>query len=62
SQQAVTKDRGNAIVNSSAPIYEQESATVIGDGEMSKEKENDKLMALIYLSFKKIYKPANNNL
>ncbi|GJV22913.1 ribonuclease H-like domain-containing protein [Tanacetum coccineum] len=32
------------------------------DKEMSKEKEIDKLMALISLSFKKIYKPTNNNL
>nr|GFA69140.1 hypothetical protein [Tanacetum cinerariifolium] len=32
------------------------------DDEMSKDKEIDKLMALIYLSFKKIYKPTNNNL
>nr|GEW45586.1 hypothetical protein [Tanacetum cinerariifolium]GEW53037.1 hypothetical protein [Tanacetum cinerariifolium] len=30
--------------------------------EMSKEKEIDKLMALISLSYKKIYKPTNNNL
>nr|GFA93014.1 hypothetical protein [Tanacetum cinerariifolium] len=29
---------------------------------MSKDKEIDKLMALISLSFKKIYKPNNNNL
>nr|GEV85223.1 hypothetical protein [Tanacetum cinerariifolium] len=32
------------------------------DDEMSKDKEIDKLMALISLSFKKIYKPTNNNL
>nr|GFD24991.1 hypothetical protein [Tanacetum cinerariifolium] len=32
------------------------------DEDMSKEKEIDKLMALISLSFKKIYKPTNNNL
>nr|GEW16791.1 hypothetical protein [Tanacetum cinerariifolium] len=32
------------------------------DDALSKEKEIDKLMALIYLSFKKIYKPTNNNL
>ncbi|GJY37357.1 hypothetical protein Tco_0422735, partial [Tanacetum coccineum] len=51
-----------AIVNSSAPIYNQEPATVTEDNEMSKEKEIDKLMALISLSFKKIYKPTNNNL
>nr|GEZ09822.1 hypothetical protein [Tanacetum cinerariifolium] len=35
---------------------------VVEDDEMSKDKEIDKLMALIYLSFKKIYKPTNNNL
>nr|GFD35743.1 hypothetical protein [Tanacetum cinerariifolium] len=32
------------------------------DDEASKGKEIDKLMALISLSFKKIYKPTNNNL
>ncbi|GKA95803.1 hypothetical protein Tco_0817898 [Tanacetum coccineum] len=61
SQQA-TRYRGKSIVNSSAPIYDQEPATVAEDDEMSKEKEIDKLMALIFLSFKKIYKPTNNNL
>nr|GFB53654.1 retrovirus-related Pol polyprotein from transposon TNT 1-94 [Tanacetum cinerariifolium] len=35
---------------------------VAEDDEMSKDKEIDKLMALISLSFKKIYKPTNNNL
>nr|GFC67731.1 hypothetical protein [Tanacetum cinerariifolium] len=35
---------------------------VTEDDETSKEKEIDKLMALISLSFKKIYKPTNNNL
>nr|GEZ27356.1 hypothetical protein [Tanacetum cinerariifolium] len=35
---------------------------VAEDDEMSKEKDIDKLMALISLSFKKIYKPTNNNL
>ncbi|GKC63529.1 hypothetical protein Tco_1096127, partial [Tanacetum coccineum] len=61
SQQA-TKNRGKAIVNSSTPIYDQKPVTVNKDDEMSKEKEIDKLMALISLSFKKIYKPTNNNL
>ncbi|GJV42622.1 retrovirus-related pol polyprotein from transposon TNT 1-94 [Tanacetum coccineum] len=51
-----------AIVNSSTPTYDQEPTTVTKDNEMSKEKEIDKLMALISLSFKKIYKPTNNNL
>nr|GEY41911.1 integrase, catalytic region, zinc finger, CCHC-type, peptidase aspartic, catalytic [Tanacetum cinerariifolium] len=35
---------------------------VAEDDEMSKDKKIDKLMALITLSFKKIYKPTNNNL
>ncbi|GJT05766.1 hypothetical protein Tco_0840228 [Tanacetum coccineum] len=43
-------NRGKAIVNSSAPIYDQEPATVTEDDEMTKEKEIDKLMALISLS------------
>ncbi|GKB34956.1 hypothetical protein Tco_0879898, partial [Tanacetum coccineum] len=35
---------------------------VAEDDALSKEKEIDKPMALISLSFKKIYKPTNNNL
>ncbi|GJV47442.1 integrase, catalytic region, zinc finger, CCHC-type containing protein [Tanacetum coccineum] len=61
SQQS-TRNRGKAIVTSSAPTYDPEPAMVTEDEEMSKEKEIDKLMALISLSFKKIYKPTNNNL
>nr|GEY91671.1 hypothetical protein [Tanacetum cinerariifolium] len=62
SQQTATKNRGKAIVNSPTPIYDQEPSMVAEDDEMSKDKEIDKLMALISLSFKKIYKPTNNNL
>ncbi|GKC73246.1 retrovirus-related pol polyprotein from transposon TNT 1-94 [Tanacetum coccineum] len=62
SQQAATKTRGKEIINSSPPTYDQELTMVAEDDEMSKEKEIDKLMALISLSFKKIYKPTNNNL
>nr|GEX37732.1 hypothetical protein [Tanacetum cinerariifolium] len=54
--------RGKAIVNSPQPIYDQEPSMVDEDDETSKDKEIDKLMALISLSFKKIYKPTNNNL
>nr|GEV21569.1 integrase, catalytic region, zinc finger, CCHC-type, peptidase aspartic, catalytic [Tanacetum cinerariifolium] len=54
--------RGKAIVNSPQPIYDQEPSMVAEDDKMSKDKEIDKLMALISLSFKKIYKPTNNNL
>ncbi|GJT74310.1 retrovirus-related pol polyprotein from transposon TNT 1-94 [Tanacetum coccineum] len=39
----------------------QQAATRNRDDALSKEKEIDKLMALISLSFKKIYKPTNNN-
>nr|GEU71904.1 hypothetical protein [Tanacetum cinerariifolium] len=62
SQQAATRNRGKAIVNSPLPIYDQEPSMVAEDDEMSKDNEIDKLMALISLSFKKIYKPTNNNL
>ncbi|GJW89790.1 hypothetical protein Tco_0167343 [Tanacetum coccineum] len=60
--QQTTRNKGKAIVNSSASIYDQEPATITEDDEMSKEKEIDKLMDLISLSFKKIYKPTNKNL
>nr|GFA99766.1 hypothetical protein [Tanacetum cinerariifolium] len=61
-QQTATRNREKAIVNSPQPIYDQEPSMVDDDDEMSKDKEIDKLMALISLSFKKIYKPTNNNL
>nr|GFB06985.1 hypothetical protein [Tanacetum cinerariifolium] len=62
SQQAATINRGKVIVNSPQPIYDQEPSMVAEDDETSKDKEIDKLMALISLSFKKIYKPTTNNL
>nr|GFA39654.1 hypothetical protein [Tanacetum cinerariifolium] len=62
SQQAATRNRGKVIVNSPQPIYDQEPSMVAEDDETSKDKEIDKLMALISLSFKKIYKPTNKNL
>nr|GEW10900.1 hypothetical protein [Tanacetum cinerariifolium] len=62
SQQAATRNRGKPIVNSPQPIYDQEPSMIAEDDETSKDKEIDKLMALISLSFKKIYKPTNNNL
>nr|GEX93142.1 hypothetical protein [Tanacetum cinerariifolium] len=51
SQQA-TRNRGKAIVNSPRPIYDQEPSMVDDDDddEMSKDKEIDKLIALISLS------------
>nr|GEY13285.1 hypothetical protein [Tanacetum cinerariifolium] len=60
--QAATRNRENAIINSPQPIYDQEPSMVDADEDTSNDKEIDKLMALISLSFKKIYKPTNNNL
>nr|GFB62864.1 hypothetical protein [Tanacetum cinerariifolium] len=60
--QAATRKREKAIINSPQPIYNQEPSMVDDDEDSSKDKEIDKLMALISLSFKKIYKPTNNNL
>ncbi|GJX07182.1 hypothetical protein Tco_0195114 [Tanacetum coccineum] len=51
-----------AIINSPPPTYDQGPTMVAEDDEMSKENKIDKLMALISLSFKKTYKPTNNNL
>nr|GEX78176.1 zinc finger, CCHC-type [Tanacetum cinerariifolium] len=62
SRQAATRNRGKAIVNSPPPIYDQEPDMDTKDDALSKEKKIDKLMALISMSFKKIYKPTNNNL
>ncbi|GJY98443.1 hypothetical protein Tco_0515353 [Tanacetum coccineum] len=59
-QLELQRNKGKAIVNSSPPTYDQEPTMVTEDDEMSKEKDIDKLMALISLSFKKIYKPTNN--
>nr|GFA62669.1 hypothetical protein [Tanacetum cinerariifolium] len=56
------QNQREAIVNSPQPIYDQEPSMVDDDDETSKDKEIDKLMALISLLFKKIYKPTNNNL
>nr|GEX95280.1 hypothetical protein [Tanacetum cinerariifolium] len=62
SQQAATRNRGKAIVNFPLLTYDQEPEMVAEDDALSKEKEIEKLMALISLSFKNIYKPTNNKL
>nr|GEV23566.1 hypothetical protein [Tanacetum cinerariifolium] len=55
-------NQAKLMFNSPLPTYDQEPKIVAEDDALSKEKEIDKLMALIFLSFKKIYKPTNNNL
>nr|GEW48099.1 retrovirus-related Pol polyprotein from transposon TNT 1-94 [Tanacetum cinerariifolium] len=47
---AIERNKGKAIVNSPQPIYDQEPSMVDEDDETSKNKEIDKLMALISLS------------
>ncbi|GJW87567.1 hypothetical protein Tco_0162907 [Tanacetum coccineum] len=54
--------QGKAIANYPPHTYDPEPKVVANDDASSKEKEIDKLMALILISFKKIYKPTNNNL
>nr|GEY65155.1 hypothetical protein [Tanacetum cinerariifolium] len=60
-QQAATRNRGKAIINSSPPTYNQKPEMVVENDALSKENKIDKLIGLISLSFKKIYKPTNNN-
>ncbi|GJS24037.1 hypothetical protein Tco_0452669 [Tanacetum coccineum] len=59
---AATRYRGKAIANSHPPTYDPKPKVVADDDASSKEKEIDKLMDLISMSFKNIYKPTNNNL
>ncbi|GKF83261.1 hypothetical protein Tco_0244917, partial [Tanacetum coccineum] len=60
--QAATRNRGKAIAKSPQPTYDPEPEVVADNDASSMEKEFDKLMALISMSFKKIYKPTNNNI
>ncbi|GKB47279.1 hypothetical protein Tco_0898032, partial [Tanacetum coccineum] len=60
--QAATRNRSKAIANSPPLTYDSEPKQVADNEASSKEKEIDKLMALISMSFKKIHKPTNNNL
>ncbi|GKB51754.1 hypothetical protein Tco_0902507 [Tanacetum coccineum] len=53
SQQPATRNKGKAYVNSHPPTYDQEPDMVTKNDALSKEKEIDKLMDLISLSFKK---------
>nr|GFD39239.1 hypothetical protein [Tanacetum cinerariifolium] len=57
--QAVTRHRGKAVVNSPRPIYDQEPSMVDDDKDTSKDKEIDKLMALIFLSLSLSRKSTN---
>ncbi|GJV79448.1 hypothetical protein Tco_1515318 [Tanacetum coccineum] len=58
--QQSTRNRGKSIVTSSAPTYDPEPATVTGDEEMFKDKEIEKLMALISLSAVNVARAREN--
>ncbi|GJT75849.1 retrovirus-related pol polyprotein from transposon TNT 1-94 [Tanacetum coccineum] len=60
--QVATRNRVKAIANSPPPTYDPEPKVVAEDDASSNEKDIEKLMALISMCFKKIYKPNNNNL
>nr|GFA04102.1 hypothetical protein [Tanacetum cinerariifolium] len=60
SQQDATRNRGKAIVNSPQPIYDQEPSMVAEDDETSKDKEMDKVMALISLSIGNVARAMEN--
>ncbi|GJW11897.1 ribonuclease H-like domain-containing protein [Tanacetum coccineum] len=60
--QAATRNKGKEIANIPPLIYDLEPEAVSDEEATPMDKEIEKLMALISMSFKKIYKPANNNL
>ncbi|GJS08887.1 hypothetical protein Tco_0365683 [Tanacetum coccineum] len=62
SQQAATRNRGKAIVNSPSPTYDQEPTMVAEDDALSKEKEIDKLMALIFYHSRKSVELADEKI
>ncbi|GJR91391.1 integrase, catalytic region, zinc finger, CCHC-type containing protein [Tanacetum coccineum] len=56
------RNKGKEIVNTPSPTYDSELEIVSDEEATPRDKEIKKLMALISMSFKKIYKPTNNNL
>nr|GEU80362.1 hypothetical protein [Tanacetum cinerariifolium] len=60
--QATTRSNGKEIARAPSPPRELEHEVISDEEETPRGKEIAKLMALISISFKKIYKPTNNNL
>ncbi|GJS24069.1 hypothetical protein Tco_0452701 [Tanacetum coccineum] len=60
--QDATRNKGKEIANTPSPKYDSEPKAVSNEEATPKYKEIEKLMALILIPFKKIYKPTNNNL
>ncbi|GJV90499.1 hypothetical protein Tco_1538312 [Tanacetum coccineum] len=57
-----SRNKGKGIANTPSPRYDSEPEAVSYEEANPRDKEIEKLMALILMSFKKIYKPVNNNL
>nr|GEU77222.1 hypothetical protein [Tanacetum cinerariifolium] len=60
SQQAATRNKGKAIVNSLPPIYDQEPTMVVKDDEMSKDKEIDQELEAHYMYMSQIQKVTSD--
>ncbi|GJW79177.1 hypothetical protein Tco_0140859, partial [Tanacetum coccineum] len=60
--QAATRNKGKEIANTPSTKYDSEPKASNDEGATPRDKEIEELMALISMSFKKIYKPTNNNL
>ncbi|GKE02524.1 hypothetical protein Tco_1390507 [Tanacetum coccineum] len=60
--QASTRNKRKEIAKTPSPTYDSEHDVVSVEEATPRDKEIKKLMDLILMSFKKIYKPTNNNL
>nr|GEX99849.1 hypothetical protein [Tanacetum cinerariifolium] len=60
--QVATINKGEEIANTHSLTYDSKPKAVSDEKATPRDKEIEKLMALISMSFKKIYKPTNNNL
>ncbi|GJY90322.1 hypothetical protein Tco_0505518 [Tanacetum coccineum] len=60
--QAATRNKGKEITNTPSLTYDLEPKAVSDEEATPRDKEIKKLMALISMSYKIIYKPTNNKL
>ncbi|GJV62423.1 hypothetical protein Tco_1468523 [Tanacetum coccineum] len=60
--QSATRNKGNEIANTLSSTYNSKLEAVSNEEATLRDKDIEKPMALNLISFKKIYKPTNNNL
>ncbi|GJY61285.1 hypothetical protein Tco_0461942 [Tanacetum coccineum] len=60
--QAAARNKGKEIANTLSPTYDSRPEAISDKEANPRDKEIEKRMALISMSFMKIYKPTNNNL